>query len=296
MKKLLLLAAVCAATMVASAQEYYVIGANVNGKSWALAEPDCLMKAEGDGVYVWKGENLATGFKINDGTWDNPDANFGDQDPATVLALGEPLYYMTGNDSKNITLAADMVNKPTVTLDLNEGTITVTGEAQEVEYTWQLMGSITSWEFDDAPAFVKDGDRYVLTGLEIAEPGTFKLATAGWVKEYGAAPVEAEEPAEGEEPAETPAIINAENLSTTLIAVGGSDVTISITGKWDVFFTPDGDTATVVFADPSAVEGVAAENAPVYYYNLQGVRVDNPSNGIFVKVVGEKAAKVLFNK
>lgn len=35
-----------------------------------------------------------------------------------------------------------------------------------------------------------------------------------------------------------------------------------------------------------------ADEAPVYY-NLQGVRVANPANGLYIKVVGEKASKVL---
>ncbi len=33
-------------------------------------------------------------------------------------------------------------------------------------------------------------------------------------------------------------------------------------------------------------------NAPVEYYNLQGVKVANPSNGVFIKVQGKKASKV----
>ncbi|MBR3830118.1 MAG: hypothetical protein IKJ52_02585, partial [Muribaculaceae bacterium] len=41
------------------------------------------------------------------------------------------------------------------------------------------------------------------------------------------------------------------------------------------------------------VDGVEVENAdaPVKYYNLQGVEVANPSNGIFIKVQGSKATK-----
>ena len=34
------------------------------------------------------------------------------------------------------------------------------------------------------------------------------------------------------------------------------------------------------------------EDAPVEYYNLQGVKVENPSNGIFIKVQGKKSTKV----
>ena len=44
------------------------------------------------------------------------------------------------------------------------------------------------------------------------------------------------------------------------------------------------------------VENIVVEeeiNAPVEYYNLQGVKVANPSNGIFIKVQGNKASKVL---
>ena len=34
-------------------------------------------------------------------------------------------------------------------------------------------------------------------------------------------------------------------------------------------------------------------NAPVEYYNLQGVRVANPENGLYIRVQGKKATKVL---
>lgn len=44
----------------------------------------------------------------------------------------------------------------------------------------------------------------------------------------------------------------------------------------------------------AAVAGVEAdENAPVEYYNLQGVKVANPENGIFVRRQGSKATKVI---
>lgn len=47
--------------------------------------------------------------------------------------------------------------------------------------------------------------------------------------------------------------------------------------------------------DNSGISNVAAEsNAPVEYYNLQGVRVANPDNGIFVRRQGNKVSKVVF--
>ena len=49
--------------------------------------------------------------------------------------------------------------------------------------------------------------------------------------------------------------------------------------------------------DSSGVENIVVEemeeiDAPVEYYNLQGVKVAEPSNGIFIKVQGKKASKV----
>ena len=50
----------------------------------------------------------------------------------------------------------------------------------------------------------------------------------------------------------------------------------------------------VVYNDPTtAIESIEAENAPVEYYNLQGVKVANPENGLFIKKQGNKAVKVI---
>lgn len=44
----------------------------------------------------------------------------------------------------------------------------------------------------------------------------------------------------------------------------------------------------------SGINGIGADaNAPVEYYNLQGVRVANPENGIFIRRQGDKVSKVV---
>lgn len=45
----------------------------------------------------------------------------------------------------------------------------------------------------------------------------------------------------------------------------------------------------------SGIEDIdaAANNAPVEYYNLQGVRVANPANGLYIRRQGSTATKVL---
>ena len=46
-------------------------------------------------------------------------------------------------------------------------------------------------------------------------------------------------------------------------------------------------------SDDSGVDGIDSENSPVYFFNLQGARVNNPENGIFIRVQGNKTQKVL---
>ena len=50
--------------------------------------------------------------------------------------------------------------------------------------------------------------------------------------------------------------------------------------------------AEKVKAGVGDIEAVASESEPVYY-NLQGIRVDNPEKGIFIKKQGQKTTKVI---
>ncbi len=49
----------------------------------------------------------------------------------------------------------------------------------------------------------------------------------------------------------------------------------------------------IEYSMPTAVGGIAAEDAAPVYYNLQGVRVANPENGLYIVVRGSKTSKVL---
>ncbi len=46
-------------------------------------------------------------------------------------------------------------------------------------------------------------------------------------------------------------------------------------------------------ASTGVEETLVDENAPVEYFNLQGVKVANPKNGIFIKRQGSRASKVV---
>lgn len=110
----------------------------------------------------------------------------------------------------------------------------------------------------------------------------------------------------------------AEQVAVTLGAGEGISVRYTLDGTEPTVDTPEApltfvlnETATVkaiAFAEnlePSeVVEGTfevttsgiatieAADANSAVYYNIQGMRVDNPSRGIFIKVTGRKAEKV----
>ena len=46
----------------------------------------------------------------------------------------------------------------------------------------------------------------------------------------------------------------------------------------------------------TSVEGIEVENAPVEYFNLQGVRVANPENGLYIRRQGNKVEKIFLKK
>lgn len=55
------------------------------------------------------------------------------------------------------------------------------------------------------------------------------------------------------------------------------------------------DRFLVTLPASSGIESIAAdENAPVEYYNLQGIKVENPTSGYYIRRQGTKSSKVLF--
>ncbi len=65
--------------------------------------------------------------------------------------------------------------------------------------------------------------------------------------------------------------------------------TAEVAGTWEVQ-----RIAVVAEDDQSAIESVVVdENAPVEYFNLQGVRVANPENGLYIRRQGNTVTKVI---
>lgn len=73
---------------------------------------------------------------------------------------------------------------------------------------------------------------------------------------------------------------------------GNAGKEVTICGTLETYFGAPGVKNTTA-ATFTGVENVAAEAAAVEYFNLQGVRVANPANGIFIRRQGNSVNKVL---
>ena len=69
--------------------------------------------------------------------------------------------------------------------------------------------------------------------------------------------------------------------------------TLEITVECATMGNPNTLTRSITISKTTGIDGIVAEeNAPVEYYNLQGIRVENPANGIFIRRQGNKTTKV----
>ena len=68
--------------------------------------------------------------------------------------------------------------------------------------------------------------------------------------------------------------------------------------EYGLYYCSQTAATTLTFtqkADTNGIEDITVDdNAPVEYYNLQGIRVANPSNGVYIQRQGNKATKVRF--
>ena len=171
-----------------SAQDYYIIGSNVNGRYWELSAPDCKFTPLGSGRYEWTGEVLGAGFKINDGTWDDPYVNFGSNEHE--LEIGKPYSYCVGELADNIQIKTyTSVRNPKVILDIYNETITVTGDPEGAySYQWYISGLNGNVDMNEKSIMVPVAGRkdvYVLKNVEINGTGTFKISYDGLTEQYG---------------------------------------------------------------------------------------------------------------
>lgn len=89
----------------------------------------------------------------------------------------------------------------------------------------------------------------------------------------------------------------AEDDNAGYTALPDNKLTLTKSGEeYSVYAMKDGvksEAKTITANVPSGITGIEAENGEAVYFNLQGVRVENPEKGIFIRVQNGKAVKIM---
>lgn len=189
----------------------------------------------------------------------------------------------------NIMMAGDNVHylnaKVTITPGENDA-LTILVEAESVSgggTVWYLVGDAPlQWNFGaETPTFT-EGENGVFT---LAYTGTitdtFKIVkNAAWANSYSS----------------KGAIELGESYTLDGPADPIDNMSVAAAEGWvnPVFTLTVGETVTLKVTTNAGIAAVEADEnaAPAIYYNLQGQRVANPENGMFIRVQGDKATKV----
>ena len=180
-------------------------------------------------------------------------------------------------------------------------TITLTTETPEPPVKIYLRGDMNNWL--NGASMDTEGDKWLLEkvsskifkftcaeGQSIMPDQTFKIADAGWAKyNYGATGPDAILL-----DVDTEVWFNSgDNMKVEEEFTGVMWLTLDLDGLQYVVFSNDKEFEPE-WAGESGVSSIAADsNVAVKYFNLQGVQVANPENGLFIVVKGDKASKVL---
>ena len=154
--------------LAANAADYYLSG---GFNSWALEDAKAKFEVVEDGTYELKyNGTLTSGFKINDGTWENEAANFGAASDAVVLTPGETFNLSVGGTSKNIKFAGDeSVSNPILVFDPTAKTLLITGSAVEAEYAYQLWGNFDGSKIWGGLELTENNGVWTATDVEVAD-------------------------------------------------------------------------------------------------------------------------------
>lgn len=251
-----------------------------------------------DGTWSWTGDVKAGSFGVQ--YLENGIQQKWYASANEAAAIDAPGDYNATENGKNWTI--NLEGKMTFTYNPTTLLLSVTGGSQSPVGTPEkvyLIGNFgdTHWSTADPVEMTKDGDKFsVETELKAAgtdtEDGYFSFVTAKgaeWDDVNGSDRYGAKTKDE--------AITVSTDVEYEKFAVG---VNASAANSWKLkagkyVFTIDFEKG-VVRVEPKTSTGVenisAAGEAAAEYYNLQGVRVANPANGIFIRIANGKAVKV----
>lgn len=251
-----------------------------------------------DGTWSWTGDVKAGSFGVQ--YLENGIQQKWYASANEAAAIDAPGDYNATENGKNWTL--NLEGKMTFTYNPTTLLLSVTGGSQSPVGTPEkvyLVGNFGDkhWSTADPVEMTKDGDKFsVEAELKAAgtdtEDGYFSFVTAkgaSWDDVNGSDRYGAKTKDE--------AITVSTDVEYEKFAAG---VNASAANSWTLkagkyVFTIDFEKG-VVRVEPKTSTGVenisTAGEAAAEYYNLQGVRVANPANGVFIRIANGKAVKV----
>lgn len=308
MKKFFTLAAIAAVAMTANSQSLYLTGASTATPeegglpaAWAPANPAEFEVVDGQYKLTVKGlqnfkistQKSEEGLTVNDGWGDETvgfnsgllTCDYGSEAGATVAL--EP-----GNSSSpNIFCPWDGDWTIVVAGDLSTITMTTTTPKPADGIKLFFRGDMNGWGSPEEWMFEQVSDnvfKFVCgEGQQVGIGEAFKIADASWGKyNFGGMSSEA-------------LLLEVD----TELSNAGTSANMTLDEAWNgiCWFTLEGNY--VVFSNDvnfkpewvgdTAVEEVEVAEGEAQYFTLQGVRVANPENGLYIVVKGNKAYKTI---
>lgn len=246
-------------------EEWGVVGA-FNG--WGETE-DFKMTEIRDGVWKATMYDFSGEFKFRaNSDWS---VNYGAAEEGLVEADGD---FAIAQDGANFNIPEE-VEEVIFELDLNNQTLTVDGLTPSM---LALRGSFVDWEFEWSYLFQEIDDGVYMLHLDgVEKDWQFKIADKDWAEEYTTGVLD----------------MTAGEMYDLLPGAGkgnmGVDKDYAEVSMFfileDGIFWFQGEVVNSV-ARTEIAEGVAR------YFNLQGVEVSNPAEGIFIRVKNGRSEKI----
>lgn len=262
----------------AEASNWFISGEFNSWNNGASAEYAMMCTAT-EGVYEYSCAELSGEFLI---VWsENGTPDWSKKLSGVTNMEANTAYAYVENGNSNFSLK-NILKNATVILDTNAKTIQVNGTVAANEFdTVYLIGNFgDGWNETntDMPLTLKEGttDTYAGTFELTAATSYFKFKAGSIIYGTGGADV-------------------AVDIDTPYTAAKGGNAFSLGEGKYDFECTvaADGETANFIVKPAAGITDITVDNnAPVEYFNLQGVRVAEPTTGLYIRRQGGKATKV----
>lgn len=260
MKKILsLIFILFPAVALFAAPDYYLTG---SFNDWKPNLPAYKFTENGD-IYTLKVSSLSGDFKITTANWEH---QYGCASP---LEYGVTYKCVESGNAYNMTLASGSGRDIIFTFDDKNKTVTV--EAPESLY---LVGDFNAWVVSEVYRFQREGDLFTLRTHDFT--GNFKIVSSVSSLSFGGAG--SGDIAVGKE---LPLLSDGPSMSFGGLTGGFGTLKITI--------DPASDFSMVLPVE----DDFSPQPGMVEYYNLQGIRVENPAPGLYIRRTGNSVEKII---